>query len=553
MRTLFQTLQDHDSGYLRIVAELWGIELAADAGPAALEQAMHQHTAELSLPEPAQRLLEHLQRAGGQVAWEQLNRQYGPLREMGAGRRDRLKPWREPVSALEMLWYRGLVGRAFSDSPSGPLEFGFVPSDLLPLLPEPDSAAQSPPGAPATVPASFTATSSRAVDDATTVLAELRRSWSEEQLAAVRRRSPTDHPPLEQRLAELRGFLLQPNSLELLLELVGELPVHPDQLKGFLTLSRAEALAWLQRGWIDSAGWNDLARLGRLQVAADEWPNDPVTGRQAALESLAHIPPGQWWSLDATIESVQQRRPDFLRGPGGFDNWYLRRADDGQFVTGFEHWYAVEGAYLRYLLRGPLHWLGGVDLDDDDRSFRIAAHSAALFGVEGLPTVEQPPGEAKVRADGSIQIARSADRSLRYQIARFTYWESAGSGGYRYRLSASALQQAEGQGLTAEHAISVLKQASTAELPAGPLRALERWAAHGVEASLQRELVLEVEDPEVLDRLLEQRSTRRWIQTRLDPQRAVVLEADWPKLAAAALSLGLLIREPRGPDSTLRR
>ncbi len=548
MRTLLQTLQDHDSGYLRVVAELWGIELPPDAGPEQLEQAMRQALPELSLPEPAQQLLEQLQRAGGRIGWEQLNRRFGPLREMGAGRRDRLKPWRDPVSPLEMLWYRGLLGRAFADSPAGPLEYGFIPSDLQDIMPEPETIMQAPLGAPGARPGSFTAASSRAVDDATTVLAGLRRNWTDKQLAAIRRNPPTDRST-QQRLVGLSQFLLQPASLELILELIGDLIAQPEQLKQFLTASRAHALAWLQQSWKDSTNWNDLARMGQLQIAGTEWPNNPQAGRATALGLLAQIPPGEWWSLDATVEAVQQHQPDFLREPGGFKSWYLRRADDGQFVTGFENWHSVEGAYLRFLLRGPLHWLGGVDLGDQGESFRIATQAGPLFDGQQPPNVEQPAGKATVRANGDIQIARSADRSLRYQIARFTIWENAGVGGYRYRLSAAALQQAEEQGLTAAHANKLLAQASGGELPAGLARALERWASHGPEAVLQRELVLEVKDPEVLEQLATHRSTGRWIQTRLSPDRAVVLEADWPKLAGAALGLGLLIREPEWPES----
>lgn len=526
MRTLVQTLQDHDPGYLRAVAELWGIELTPAAAAEELAAAMQAQLGELALPEPARNVLEILQRSGGRLSWEQLQRQYGPLREMGAGKRDRTKPWRQPASALEMLWYRGLVGRSFGDSRSGPMEFGFIPRDLLEHLPPVEPGSAGIPGGPVAAPRGFTAASSQAIDDATTLLAALRRG--------------RDH----ERPEQLERFLLQPASSALLRTLVGDLPQQPDQLKRFLTESRGAALAWLQRGWRISKTWNDLAQVGELQATGDEWPNDPVGSRAAALDLLASIPPGQWWSLSQTIADIQQGHPNFLRGPGGFESWYLQRASDGEFLSGFAHWEAVEGAYLRFLVVGPMHWLGGLDLSHDRQSFRVTPAAAALFGGEAEPAVEHPPGTAAVDSDGTIRIARSADRSLRYQVARFAEWEKADRGGYRYRLSAAALQQAEGQGLTAQHAASVLAQASAAELPAGPVRALERWATHGAEAVLLREMVLEVEDPQILERLANHRSTQRWIVTRLDPQRAVVREADWPKLATAALSLGLLIREP---------
>lgn len=491
---------------------------------------------ELVLPAPARSVLESVQRAGGRLRWEQLERRFGPLREMGAGRRDRLKPWRDPASPLEMLWYRGLLGRAFGDTPSGPLEFGFIPTDLAELLPQPEAALEAPPGEPAPKPRKFAPAQSYAVDDATTLLAELRRGPG---------RARSDGPVLEpERRQALQGYLLQPETLDLLLALVGGLLGEPARVKQFLTGTRGQAQAWLQRAWRDSVVWNDLERLGSLQIAGSDWPNDPIASRHAALDCLGRVPPDTWWSMAGFVEAVHRDTPDFLRPAGGFESWYLQRADSGEFLIGFAHWEAVEGAYLRYLIDGPMRWLGGTELSDDGERFRIAATAGPLFGDQAAPQLDESPGATQVRADGGIRVARGADRSLRYQIARFAEWEGADAGAYRYRLSAVALQRAAQHGLTAAHALSVLSQAAGDRLPAGPARALERFGANGPEAALRRELVLEVGQDQVLDQLARHRSTRRMIQTRLGPTRAVVLEKDWQPLAAAALKLGLLIQEP---------
>ncbi len=509
-----------------MVSELWGFELPASSEAGNLGTAMLAAADELVLPEAARLALEQLQRAGGRLTWEELNRRFGPLREMGAGRRDRLKPWRNPNSALEILWYRGLIGRAFADTEVGPQEFGFVPNDLLPRLRPPESAPQTPLGEPASKPGKVLAAGSYAVDDATTVLAELRR-----------------HPDRVQS-DQLRQFLLLPAAFELLVTLVAGLPASAEQLKAFLTGSRGESLAWLQRAWLGSTSWNDLAQLGTLQVADASWPNDPVAGRRAALLLLSELPLSNWWSLSSFVAAVHHRSPGFLRPPGGFESWYLQSTSDGRFLTGFANWEQVEGAYLRYLLSAPLHWLGAIELCAERKSFRVMPAAALLLGSGPQPELDPRPGTAVVRSDGQIRVARTADRSLRYQIARFTRWESADAGGYRYQLSAAALERAAAQGLTAGNAALILRQATGDRLPPSVARALERWESQGAEATLLRELVLQVEDPQVLERLTEHRTTRRWIQTRLDPKRAVVREQDWEKLAAAALGLGLLIVEP---------
>jgi hypothetical protein len=198
MRDLRQSLQDHDLGHLRIIAELWGLDLppgsASEAGPG-LAQAMLNPEAiseiQESLSASARRALAFVLAAGGRVPLADLVRRFGPLREMGPGRRDREKPWRDPASPLEALWYRGLIGRAFADTPTGPQEFAFIPNDLQPLLPQPASDDQNLYGRPAGKPAFTSKASTAAVDDATTLLAALRRRASEEpHLPPARLRAP---------------------------------------------------------------------------------------------------------------------------------------------------------------------------------------------------------------------------------------------------------------------------------------------------------------------------------------------------------------------------
>lgn len=524
MRTLAQSLQDHDPGYLRIVAELWGLDLSPGSTVEQLSAALLAAAPELALPDRALPALHRLQRAGGRLPFEELARRYGPLREMGAGRRDRLKPWREPVSPLEMLWYRGLVGRAFADADEGPREFGFIPSDLLGRLPAIGERDQVPLGEPADKPAGLLPASTWIVDDATTLLANLRRS---PQIASDERRRSLG--------------LGQPYSAPLLLTLLEDLIGDSEQTAAFLRLERGAALQQLQRSWAESSAWNDLAQLASIQAPDGEWPNDPLAGRRAAISFFRQVPAGRWWSTSRFIEAVHSEHAEFLRPPGGFEAWYIQRVPDGAFLRGFEHWDAIEGEYLRYLLRGPLHWLGAADLSEGHAAFRLTPLSHGL--LDSAATLELPArtGPTVVGADGLVRVARFADRSLRYQIARLTAWEGLGGERYHYRISAQALQSAETHGLTAAHLAKILTQATGHEPPAGVSRALERWSANRLEAAIQEQLILRVEEPQVLERLSEHRATRRFIQELLGPNRAVVNTADWRAFQAESLKLGLLI------------
>ena len=123
MHDLSFSLQDHDIGHLKILAELWGLDLPAETTIAAVERLTSamldaENLSEIieSLPGNARFPLEDLLHQNGSAAYADMARRYGTIREMGAGRRDRQKPWRDPVSPLEILWYRGLIARSFKES-----------------------------------------------------------------------------------------------------------------------------------------------------------------------------------------------------------------------------------------------------------------------------------------------------------------------------------------------------------------------------------------------------------------------------------------------------
>ena len=147
MPSLAQTLPSNDIGFLRIVASLWGIELlSSDPAEAALELAESLCDAELleevvsTLPKDGGAALAALAAENGRMPWVVFARRFGELREMGPAKRDRELPHEKPSSAAEVLWYRGLLAKAFLNpdknslgkyGEKGPQEFAFIPDDLF--------------------------------------------------------------------------------------------------------------------------------------------------------------------------------------------------------------------------------------------------------------------------------------------------------------------------------------------------------------------------------------------------------------------------------------
>lgn len=552
MQTLLRTLQDHDLGHLRILAELWGLD--PPAGPSvraaqSLAEAMLDQTAlreTLGSLEPnAKRSFEYLLARGGRTPLADFERNHGELREMGPGRRDREKPWRNP-SPVEALWYRGLIARAFADTATGPQEFIFIPADLLEILQPRVLAVPDPPGHASPTPLATRLADWTAADDVTSLLAALRRRTG--------RSGP--HPGWE---ASLAPFLRRPVAAPMLLTLArsegfvdaGSLRPQAQPIRTFLELPRPDACRHLLLAWRATRLWNDLEHVPGLASGTRGWPNDPAASRDAALARFVDIPEGVWWDLQAWIEAIHRQDPGFQRPGGDFDAWYLQDAETGSFLRGFEHWNAVEGAYLQFLITGPLHCLGAVDLGLGERGdavtcFRKTRLAPALSDPAIQPSLpEDEPALAAVYPDGRITFPATASRSLRYQIARISDWEPAAPPVYVYRLSPSSLQAAAAQGLKVGQVVSLLEAAAHRGVPQGLRQAVERAFDQGTPARIERQLILRVDQPAILEELQRQRTTSRYLGEALGSTAVIVRERDWPALCAAAARIGILIEPPR--------
>lgn len=560
MRSLLHTLQDYDLGHLRIVAELWGIDLpqgparqAADAVARTMLDPTTLTEITDSLPTPIREALDYLLHMGGRAPLADFVRRFGPLREMGPGRRDREKPWRDTASPIEALWYRGLIARAFIDTPSGPREFAFIPSDMASLLPILTPPHSVPPGRSIDPPPISQPATSVAVDDTTTLLAALRRHPGDDS---------------DMTLAQREGvspFLHQPDSLGLLLTLLREegiliepsLYPDPQSVRSYLDAPRTEALRRLIMAWKRSSAWNELANVPHLTYTSEVWPNDPLASRRTVLEYINQIPLRSWWNLNSFIATIRDRQPGFQRPAGDFDSWYLRDVRNGTFLRGFEYWDAIEGAMLHYLITGPMHWLGVADLgrtslEGQITAFRLTPAAAVLSDLEAPLTIKESTASATIHSDGRIVVPRRALRALRYQIARFTSWEPIDDANYSYRLTPTGLKMAFDQGLELSHVFTILESAGEEPTPTSLRKALKRWGDRGSEGRFRREMILQLPDPDVLSEMQGDRTTARYLGEVLGPTTVTVREKDLPQLCSAAARLGILLDPPPTlPDSEL--
>jgi hypothetical protein len=536
MPDLTHRLQSHDLGFLEIVAELWGVELRAPDARGALSpltRAMLNPSLAIeivaTLPKDARQALDALVLHAGWMPWARFTQKFGPLREVGPGKRDREKPYLDPISPTEILWYRALIGRDFLRRGGQLQECAYIPDDLLEILPPVTSDQPQPPGRPASPgeTAYIQPVTDRVLDHACTLLAALRLSDPH--------RSPvieTWQPPFRVVYALLAGMKLITS---------GEQPV-PEDARPFLEMSRGEALAWLVRGWRESAAFNELRLFPEL-VCEGAWHNDPLAARERLLAYMSEVPEGAWWNIDAFIQAIYALEPDFQRPAGDFDTWLIRDAHSGDPLNGIQHWDRVDGALIRYLVTGPLHWLGMVDLAapaEVERltAFRFSAWSERLLLGQPITELDQEDQPLGVFSDGILTAGTHTPRLVRYQISRFCSWIAETEALYTYQLTPASLSVAAGQGLKITHLTTLLNKYGEAP-PPSLIAALRQWDQKGGQVRIHPAVVLRVEDPRILQALMES-TAGRFLGDPLGPTSVILNPGAEEKVAAALARLGYL-------------
>ncbi|RLC74939.1 MAG: hypothetical protein DRJ03_05690 [Chloroflexi bacterium] len=547
MRSLHQCLLDANLTRLRAIARFWDLDLTtgrqrdaatqlaeAMAAPEAIAYAWD------TLPDDQRRALKALLAAGGRMALRVFSREWGEIRTMGPGRVEREQPWREPISPAEGLWYRGFISRAFEQGGKGAYETVFVPPELCAHLPTPAISPHHITLEPAPEPSETRSACDALLDDACTLLAYLQNErvrpgpdgdWPARHEARLARRLRDPDPA---RLAFLRclvqrmGWLKATNS--------GRLRPDPEPVTAWLQSPIGQQRNALAQAWRDDPTWNDLFHIPTLRPQnTGAWRNDPLLARAAILRCLKTCAPDTWYALDDFVAAIKQADPDFQRPDGDYTTWYIHDALSGAYLSGFESWEAVEGALIRYVVTGPLHWLGLTDLGA--ASFHLTPAGAASLGLADPPP-EPEPAPLALRPDFTV-LAPPARRYERFQLSRVAGWVSTNDL-FVYRLTPASLERARRQGIPVARVLEFLGQVTGAPVPRFVEAALTRYDARGAEVWLERTLLLRVSGEELMSQIVSSPPTRNLIREQIGPTAALVRERDWPRLIVALGEMGLL-------------
>lgn len=585
MRSLAQCLLDAGPVRLQAIARFWDIELttnrprdmaaqlaAAMSVPEAIGRAWSQ------LPEEQRQALADLQAHEGRMPARIFTRKWGEIRPMGPARMERERPWLKPLSPAEGLWYTGFISRAFGQEAEGAYEFIFIPPELQAHLPTPLTPAELTIRLEPAIPPVVAYVHDEALlDDVCTLLAYLQNrqvrpaaggDWPAQHkalLAAQLRDTTPDRQEFLHHLVRRLGWLRtamsgkdQPAPL---------LRPDPDPVTAWLGAPAAEQRRILIEAWRDDPEWNDLFHVPTLcpeQTGA--WRNDPLLARQAVLRHLKACIPNTWYSIEDFIAAVKHADPDFQRPDGDYESWYIRDLNSDTYLSGFESWERVEGALLRYLLTGPLAWLGLVDVGANPlpgyhplllvpQCFRLTLAGASFLGLAvSLPEPETP--QFVLHPDFTVWAAPGR-RYERFQLSRIADWVSSPpicqvwrdhpemrekSTAYVYRLTPSSLERARRQGIAVPRVREFLAQVTGSDERVTRLiePALRRWEREGSTVRLERAVLLRLSDDEAMGRVLSSPRARRYIREQLGARTAWVQEQDCRDLLVALGELGFL-------------
>ena len=563
MPTIARALIDYDLDLLRIIAAQWDVDLlsgeraaAADelsgaiANPQAVEATWER------LDEETRQALAELLLNDGQMPYSHFTRRYGELRPMGPARREREKPWLEPASTTEALFYRGLIVRIFEQAPTGAQEFIAIPGDLAPYLPAGDIVPTAEaPGHAVAPPRKLNEGYPTAPDDIATLIAYLllHDSNAQEWLTNLpipvidRHLRHPDMPAYRALLTQLAYDLELIADEQTLTHIVTR--VNRDVVKAWLDAPRLHQLRALAEAW-QATGWNELAYTPGLE--ADQWPNNPIAARHAILEALKGVPAEIWWGLDSFIVYLKEVNPDFQRPSGDYGAWYLRDAWSGEILHGFQYWDHVEGGLIRFMIEGPLRWLGLVRAGRG--TLLLTSLGLALQGRADWPS--DPDREASIRIDqqGLISVPIHLSRYDRLQIARFAAWVSTPApaaympgqphgddGLYVYRLTPQAIERVLEEGVSIQsHIVPFLQRLSAHSVPDNVLQMLQSWQEEPKEIIVHDVVLVTAKDLGVYERIRANRRVSRWLGQQIGPHAHIVKREDMPALMNALREMGIL-------------
>lgn len=343
-------------------------------------------------------------------------------------------------------------------------------------------------------------------------------------------RTESDAP----RLVFIRLLLMK---LGLLYERRGVVYAAPADT--FFTLPLLERARRCYRLWLETTFWNELAYLPDVVLRPAPAPLEPaheeaVRARQMVIQRLLHAKPEVWHQQATFIARTKLYVPYLLfprqygsrvdrysigSNPYGWD-FRLRRG----WLTHREGWHLVEGAFIRAVVSGPLHWLGLTELNDEGHPDAFRLSSDITLVSSDLPVEIEEPAWGRLIVQPTFELVALAPVSEALLVSLDRFAERVRLEHIaQYRLTRAAVTRAIQVGLHADAIQEVLERAAGGEIPQNVRYSLVEWERQARRIELWRgAALLEVDDPALLDALFASEQTQPMMSRRLTPLLAEV-------------------------------
>lgn len=311
--------------------------------------------------------------------------------------------------------------------------------------------------------------------------------------------------------------------------------IYARSAEEFFALSPLERARRCYHLYAETPFWNELLYLPEVNVRPGPQPLDPaheevVKSRRIVIERVMREVSGSWHPLVALIARTKLYAPYLLfprqygsraeryssgSNPYGWD-FRLRRG----WLTHREGWHMVEGGFIRAVVTGPLHWLGLIDLNQEERpdAMCLIATASSLLSDEPVKGEEIPRGRLIVQPNFELVALAPVSEHLLVQLDRFADRESLEHIA-QYRVTKGSVTRAIQKGWRAEQLQEVLEQAAGGDIPQNVRYSLIEWERQARRIEIwEGATLLEVDEEELLDELFANEETRALFGRRLGPR-----------------------------------
>jgi len=568
MKTLKDALLDHSPQMLRAIADCHHVALPDGGSREQLALILADELARPEVVRHAWQSLNDVERGvlgkvivnGGRIKAFQMLRDDGEIRAFGPVALARDKPWLAPANATERLWYLGFIQRALDLASDVRGEIFYIPEEILLHLPKPGEPAGLVVKTVA-APDNVTAHADKLMWDTFILLSYVARGeppYAEGTLLSV-----DDLRALDEQVQVKDSFvgkdIASAPRLTMLVRLARTaklLRVIPDvgvrlgsEAKAWLRATHQERRVQLLEAWKRERTWNELRYVPTLRIEETGWRNDPRLARATVLNYLAQCPRDEWVSLASFIGGIKKFDPDFQRPDGDYDRWHLRDAESGRLLTGFSNWNQVEGALVKFVVEGPLTWLGVVSSGSKDGAgaFKVTDFGARALGLTDKNLPEPRRVNCVVQGDFDVLVPIDAPMFARFQLEKMAErvkWDRVST----YRLTRDSVMRLLRHNVTMDQMLAFLKRISRPPFPKNVEFTLREWAAKYGEITLQRGAVLHTRDQKLLAELRHHPELSTYIREVLSPTVALVAAAHIEELQERLQQLGYSPRVLETPE-----